>query len=53
MIDVSVKETVENEQTDSTQNEEWDLSLLEKLDKLDEGRRRIALSALDYIFDDD
>lgn len=53
VIDVSVKETVENEQTDSTQNEEWDLSLLEKLDKLDEGRRRIALSALDYIFDDD
>lgn len=50
VIDVSVNETNENEQFSATPNVERDLSFL---DGLDEDRRKIALSALEYFFEDD
>ena len=50
VIDVSVNETNENEHFSATPKVERDLSFL---DGLDEDRRKIALSALEYFFEDD
>ena len=49
IIDVPSKETDDNQQVSSTQNVERDLSFL---DGLDEDRRKIALAAYEYIYDD-